>query len=160
MTEYHIRPTEPHDQKMLKQFMIEHWHDERVIAHGVVYYPHLLPGFLAVQEERWLGVVTYSISASQCEIVSLDSLEEGIGIGSRLIQAVMSSARRVGCKRVWQITSNDNMAALHFYQKRGFKLVAVHRDAIQQARLIKPSIPLLGHAGIPMQDEIELEYCL
>ncbi len=157
MIDYTIRPIQAADQEALRQFMTTHWYDERIIAHGMVYYPHLLPGFIAVQAERWSGVITYSITAMQCEIISLNSLEERRGIARSLIEAVSSTARQAGCTRLWLITTNDNIAALYFYQKRGFQLVAIHRNAIQQARLIKPNIPLLGHAGIPIQDEIELE---
>ena len=53
--------------------------------------------------------------------------------------------------------TNDNTAALRFYQKYGFALVAVHRNAIEQDRLLKPEIPFTGNDGIPLRDEIELE---
>ncbi|MCG0275770.1 MAG: hypothetical protein L5655_06315 [Thermosediminibacteraceae bacterium] len=46
---------------------------------------------------------------------------------------------------------------MKFYQKRGFLLVAVHRNALEQARKLKPEIPLIGIDGIPLRDEIELE---
>jgi hypothetical protein len=36
-------------------------------------------------------------------------------------------------------------------------LVAVHRNAVEQARRIKPQIPAVGSDGIPLRDEIELE---
>jgi hypothetical protein len=61
---------------------------------------------------------------------------------------------------VWLITSNDNLNALRFYQRRGYRLAAVHRDAIVLARQIKPEIPLVGDFGIPLTDEIELEKLL
>ena len=53
--------------------------------------------------------------------------------------------------------SNDNPPALRFYQKRGFALVAVHANAVERSRQIKPEIPLIGRGGIPIRDEIELE---
>ena len=59
-----------------------------------------------------------------------------------------------------QSTTNDNLNALRFYQKRGFVLVAVHRNAMEQARKLKPEIPLIGNDGIPLRDEIELEMLL
>jgi RimJ/RimL family protein N-acetyltransferase len=73
---------------------------------------------------------------------------------------VKEVARQHGCQRVWLITTNDNLNALRFYQKRGFELVAVHRRAIDEARKIKPEIPLIGEYGIPIRDEIELEIAL
>lgn len=64
------------------------------------------------------------------------------------------------CFRLWLITTNDNLAAIGYYQKRGFSLVAVHRNALEEARKIKPTIPLIGIDGIPLRDEIELEILL
>jgi hypothetical protein len=58
------------------------------------------------------------------------------------------------------ITTNDNTAALRFWQKRGFKLLRVHRNAVEKSRKLKPEIPLTGNDGIPIRDEIELEMML
>jgi hypothetical protein len=58
------------------------------------------------------------------------------------------------------ITTNDNTKALRFWQKRGFRLAAVHRNAVEKSRKIKPEIPLTGNDGIPIKDEIELEMAL
>ena len=58
------------------------------------------------------------------------------------------------------ITTNDNLNALRFYQKRGFELVAVHPHAVDEARRIKLEIPMLGEDEIPIRDEIELEMLL
>jgi len=92
-----------------------------------------------------------------CEIITLDSDQRGIGVGSALICMVEEAAEQAGCSRLWLITSNDNLPALGFYQRRGFELVAVHRRAIEQARQLKPQIPYIGFEGIPIRDEIELE---
>ncbi|MNN86607.1 Acetyltransferase (GNAT) family protein [compost metagenome] len=93
-----------------------------------------------------------------CEIVSLDSRQENLGAGTKLIELVNREAARLGCSKVWLITSNDNTRAIRFYQKRGFDMVAVHREAITEARKLKPSIPLLGYDGIPVRHEVEFEY--
>ncbi|NWG75746.1 MAG: GNAT family N-acetyltransferase [Rubrivivax sp.] len=69
-------------------------------------------------------------------------------------------ARQVRCTRVWLLTTNDNVNALRFYQKRGFVLAALHREAVAHARQIKPEIPLSGEYGIPIRDELELEMML
>jgi Acetyltransferase (GNAT) family len=68
--------------------------------------------------------------------------------------------REAGCRRVWLITTNDNLRALRFYQRRGFRLVAVHPDALARSRELKPSIPEIGLDGIPLRDELELELLL
>ena len=97
------------------------------------------------------------IANDECELISLDSLVEGIGVGTRLIEAVRGAAVSAGCRRLWLITTNDNTVALRFYQKRGFELATVHRNALDASRRLKPSIPRIGIDGIPLRDEIELE---
>jgi len=77
-----------------------------------------------------------------------------------LINAVVEQARGRKCRRVWLVTTNDNLHALAFYQKRGFELVAVHRGAVNESRKIKPVISLIGMHNIPLRDEIELEMIL
>ena len=104
-----------------------------------------------------IGFACYHIEGDACELVTLDSMHEGIGVGSALITAVAAAAQSAGCKRLWLITTNDNLHALGFYQKRGFALVAVYRNAMQVTRQLKPMLPLIGNNGIPLRDEIELE---
>jgi hypothetical protein len=50
------------------------------------------------------------------------------------------------------------MKAIRFYQLRGFSLIAIHRNAIEESRKLKPEIPLIGIDGIPIKDEIEMEF--
>src|SRR2546421_9273940 len=155
-----VRPLTPEDREWVRQFIIEHWGDTIVVAHGKVYYPHTLPGFVAMLKRNRVGLLTYSLEDENCEIVTIDSIKPGIGIGTLLIKAVTRVARAAGCKRLWLITTNDNLHALRFYQKRGFTLVTVHRNAIDASRQLKPSISLIGNDQIPLHDEIELEMML
>ena len=90
----------------------------------------------------------------------MNSLVERIGVGSALIDAVKKVAASAGCRRLWLITTNDNTAALRFWQKRGFWLAAVYPNAIAESRLLKLEIPLTGNDNIPIRDEIELEMIL
>jgi ribosomal protein S18 acetylase RimI-like enzyme len=148
------------DLPRLRRFWIEHWGGEEMLAHGVVYRPEQLEGFVVEEGEEWIGLLTFFIEADECEVTSLDSLRAGQGIGSRLIDKVIEEARARNCKRLFLITTNDNLNALGFYQKRGFELVAVHRGAVNESRKRKPTIPLVGMNGIPLRDEIELEMSL
>jgi len=87
----------------------------------------------------------------------LDSLSENRGIGTRLLEEVIKISRNNGCNRVWLITSNDNTNAMRFYQKRGFEFKEVYINAIEDARKIKPQIPIVGYDNIPIKHEIEME---
>jgi len=155
-----IRPLEDADREWVQQLMCERWGAEEVVVHGTIYYPADLPGFVALQGERPAGLITYHIEGNACELVTIDSLVSDMGIGTALLDAVAQAAVSAGCARLWLITTNDNIDALRFYQKGGFRLVAVHRGAVDESRALKPSIPLMGEHGIPIRDEIELEKML
>ena len=47
---------------------------------------------------------------------------------------VRNAAIEAGCTRLWLITTNDNLRALGFYQKRGWKLAKLHKCLIDEAR--------------------------
>jgi ribosomal protein S18 acetylase RimI-like enzyme len=152
-----LRRLSPDDLPRLRQFWIEHWGGEEMIARGKIYRPEQLEGFVVEAGTEWVGLLTFVIEDGECEVTSLDSLREGKGIGSRLIEQAMTEARARGCRRLFLITTNDNLNALGFYQKRGFQMAALYRGAVNESRKIKPGIPLVGYNNIPLRDEIELE---
>jgi ribosomal protein S18 acetylase RimI-like enzyme len=131
-----------------------------MVTRGVARDASSLPAFVAVQGGEIVGLATFHVEGDECEIVSLDSLREGRGIGSALVAAVRQDATRHGCRRLWLITTNDNLEAIRFYQRRGMRLVAVHPGAVDEARRLKPSIPLIGAHGIAIHDELEFELIL
>jgi ribosomal protein S18 acetylase RimI-like enzyme len=135
----------------------ERWSDEIVVGHGVVYRPHLLPGLVVTDAGERLGLLTYTIDGDACEIVTIDAMVEGRGVGSLLIESIADVAREAGCTRLWLITTNDNVRAQGFYRAKGFDVVAVHEGAVGLSRERKPSIPLVNDAGVPIQDEVEME---
>jgi ribosomal protein S18 acetylase RimI-like enzyme len=145
------------DISWVEAFARERWGSEAVVSRGRVHRLADLPGIVARREGQVAGLVTYRIDGQSCEIVSIDSVEEGRGVGTALIGAAVDRARAAGCSRIWLITTNDNLGALRFYQRRGFVLVALHRDAVTRAREQKPEIPLTGMYGIALRDELELE---
>ena len=65
-----------------------------------------------------------------------------------------------GCTQIVVITTNDNLNALAFYQKRGFLLSKLYCGAFDNIRKVKPNLPELGENNIPLNDEIELIYKL
>lgn len=142
------------DAPRLRQLWTDEWAADTVIVHQEVFRPEQLEGFVV---DDWAGVVTYLVRDSECEIISLNSPEPNRGVGSALIEAVVEEARRHACRRVFLSTTNDNLRALGFYQRRGFAIAAVRLRALNETRRRKPAIPLIGENGIPLRDEIELE---
>jgi ribosomal protein S18 acetylase RimI-like enzyme len=108
--------------------------------------------------DAYWGVLTYIVDRDQCEILTLHTAEQWQGVGTALVEAVERLATRQGCRRLWLITTNDNLDALRFYQRRGFRLAALHPGAVDDSRArLKPEIPTVGDYGIPLQDEVELD---
>jgi GNAT superfamily N-acetyltransferase len=155
-----IRPREAADQAAAREFLTRHG-SLRVARLGELLHPLDHPALVAVAADgQLLSMLTYVPGQDwqQCEILTLHAGERWHGAGSALIEAIGHLARRQGCTRLWVITTNDNVDALRFYQRRGFCLVRVHRDAVDRSRAsLKPEIPPVGSYGIPLRDEIELE---
>jgi GNAT superfamily N-acetyltransferase len=127
----------------------------RVARLGRLEHPLEHPSFMAVEDGRVVGVVTYVPGGASCEILALHADPPGRGVGTALIEAVAAEAR---ARRLWLITTNDNTDALRFYQRRGFELAELHRGAVDRSRAtLKPEIPAIGDHGIPIRDELVLE---
>jgi N-acetylglutamate synthase-like GNAT family acetyltransferase len=160
---FHIRPVTIKDRAWVAQFLDDHWKSTKIVSRGQTYFGHLLDGFAAIEGTedapgKPIGLALYRYDTNSCEILTLDSLQPKTGIGAALLEAVKQTAQQAGCVRVWLIITNDNLNALHFYQKRGWHLAAVYPDALTEARRLQPQIPLIGQNGIPIRDELELEW--
>ena len=132
--------------------MLESWGSDVVVLQGRLYRPVELPAFIAEQDKERIGLVTYILKKETCEVVSLNSLQPGLGIGTLLLNAVKQIALINGCVEMELFTTNDNTTALHFYQKYGFYLEELIKNGVASDRLIKPEIPLKADNGIPIRD--------
>ena len=142
---------------MLAWLVAELWGSELVAVHGSVLRPAELPGFIAERSRRVVGLLTYQVQGDVLEIVTLNAIERRAGIGTMLIEAAAGAARRFRCHEVRLTTTNDNVDALRFYQRRGYRLAALYPGAVDEARRQKPAISAVGRDGIPLRDELELE---
>jgi GNAT superfamily N-acetyltransferase len=145
----------------VEEFFTAHWGSPEMVISSGVYDCSKLDGYAFFNEkEEITGLITYFIQDTECEIISLDSIEEGRGIGTALIREVEKTAETKGCSCVKLVTTNDNLSALKFYQKRGYHLSNLYKNAVEKARKLKPEIPMVSDEGIPIRDEIELEKVL
>ena len=144
----------------INDFIIHQWFTMEMVVHGESIDLGKAEGWYACEGHEIVGLVTYHILGNEMEILSLDSLIENKGTGTALLHQALSEARDAGLERVSLITTNDNLHALRFYQKRGFDIIRFYHNALDDARKIKPEIPLTGMDGIPLKHEIELELLL
>lgn len=154
-----IREINEENREKVVSFFREHWGSSEMVISSGIYQCEKLNGFIFEDNKQIICLVTYVIKdyENEIEIISLDSLSEGKGIGSALIEKVENIARQKQIHIVSLITTNDNLNALKFYQKRGYRIISVISDAVNKARKLKPSIPLIGNDGIPLKDELILK---
>jgi GNAT superfamily N-acetyltransferase len=150
---------EPHDSERpwIERQLRESWGSPLIVSRGQVHDASRLPALVAAKGDDLVGLSTFRLTAAECELVTLDSFHRAQGIGSALLARVAEEASRRGCRRLWLITTNDNLDAIRFYQRRGLRLAAVHFGAADEARRIKPTIPWVGSYGIHLHDELEFE---
>ncbi|MFC1898604.1 GNAT family N-acetyltransferase [Candidatus Cloacimonadota bacterium] len=155
-----IRKIKPFDKLWIDNLFIREWGSTKIVTQGKLYDVNDLLGFIAEIGIKRVGFITYRIDHDECEVISLNSLKSGLGIGKVLLSEVIEQARNNNCKRVWLITTNDNRKAQKFYEHLGWELVKIHKNAIAISRKLKPEIPLLGFNDIPIRDEFKYELIL
>lgn len=144
-------------RNLVNEFFIENWFSTDMSLRGEIIDCTKVDGFLIQEDNAIIGLITYTFFGDICEIVSLDSKKENIGIGSALLKEAEKIAIDNNCKKMRLIATNDNMRALQFYQKRGYCLTRLYQNAMEEVRKVKPNVPLIGENDIPLRDEIELE---
>ncbi|MFC3505145.1 GNAT family N-acetyltransferase [Micromonospora krabiensis] len=153
-----VRVAGPGDRAAVDALHEREWGGPYVIGHDTRYDLRTLPTLVAVDGAgAVVGALAHHREGDGLEVVSVVAARPGGGAGSALLDAAAQAARAAGLARLWLITSNDNLRALRFYQRRGLRLVGVDRGAVDRARRLKPEIPLIGEDGIPLHDELILE---
>jgi ribosomal protein S18 acetylase RimI-like enzyme len=161
VTRYTLRAIEPADRQVVTALLVREWGAVEVVALslGGVVDASALPGLLAEQDGAVVGLLTYLVDGQDVELVTINAFTGG-GVGSALLTRLIDDLRGTGATRIRLTTTNDNLRALRFYQRAGFVLTALRPGAVAEARKLKPQIPELGHDGIPIRDELELEFTL
>ena len=152
-----VRPPGDDERREVFALWTERWGSPRVVSRGRMHEPLGYPMLVAAGPDGIAGALTYDVRDGEMEAVTVDAFIEGAGAGRALIEAAAAEARRLGCRRLWLITTNDNTPALRFYQRCGMTLAALRRDAVAESRRLKPEIPETGLDGIPIRDELEFE---
>jgi GNAT superfamily N-acetyltransferase len=153
--DYTIRKIDSVLREKVQPILDNSWRSPLIAINGKLWDSRTMQGFAAVCGDEILGYLLYEFHNGECEIMVLESVAQNIGIATALIEQVKQTARVNGTSKLIVQTSNDNIHAIRFYQRRGFTIRNVRVGAMEAARKLKPSIPLIGEAGIPIRDEIE-----
>lgn len=154
-----LEPVSSANADFVRRQLVEHWMSTTIVSLGVAYQADRLGGFVARVDGQPRGHLTYIASERGLEVITVAASRDDAGIGTRLLDAAESHARSIGATRLFLTTTNDNLRALRFYQRRGMRMVAVHRGMMDRYRAEHKPIPWIGLNGIPLRDEIEME-CL
>lgn len=155
---FEIRPMT--DRAALEALLRQRWSDGTVFVRGRLVTPQNVEAFGAYCDGALQGVATWLVEQGTLYLLTLNNITDRRGVGGALLAAMLDMGRRKGFPFMRAMLSNDNLPALRFYQKRGFRIIAVHCGVVDMMREIKPSIPAIGLDGIPIRDEIELEILL
>lgn len=151
-----IRRVALEERVALARLVADRWGSTQIVSRATVHDTEAAEAFVAVRGDQIVGSATYVVSGDEAELLTLDSIDEGEGTGGALVEAVAAAAAAAHAKQLVLSTTNDNLRALGFYQRRGFRLAELHPGAADRARERKPSIPLVGSSGIPIRDELVL----
>jgi GNAT superfamily N-acetyltransferase len=148
-----VRRATGDDAAWLAAVFRERWGGTTMLVHGEELDLTALPAFV-YGEHAGVAVVRFGEPA---ELVLLHALVPGRGVGTALLDAVAAMLRERGTRALVATTTNDNLEALRFYQRHGFRLRALRAGAVDAARERKPAIPRVADNGIPISDELDLE---
>jgi ribosomal protein S18 acetylase RimI-like enzyme len=144
-------PSRVEDRPALEAYLHDH-NALHVARGGELFDSSDHPALLAWSGDQLVGAATYVIGGADCELLTLHVSRQFKGTGSALLSAVQGIARRNDCTRLSVVTTNDNVDALRFYQRRGFRLAGLRPRAVNESReTLKPEIPASGSHGIPLE---------
>ncbi|HET8672035.1 MAG TPA: GNAT family N-acetyltransferase, partial [Thermoleophilaceae bacterium] len=128
-----VRPLRDDERSWLAERLRESWGSHRVVSRGRLRDASKLDALVCEGDGERLGAATLEFRDGDCELVTLDAFDQGRGAGSALLAAAADEARTKGCGRLWLVTTNDNLRALRFYQRRGLRLAALHAGGSDEA---------------------------
>jgi ribosomal protein S18 acetylase RimI-like enzyme len=127
----------------------------KIVAFGEVMDIEQMPAIVALLTDEPAGALAYRIHGDALHIVALatDPMWQRSGVGGHLLAEVELLARRLNLTRLVVATTNDNLPALFFYQRRGYRLT----DLVVNSVLNHTRQEVAGFGGIPVRDEVRLE---
>jgi N-acetylglutamate synthase-like GNAT family acetyltransferase len=156
-----VRRVSPDDRRWIAEVITAEFASTRLVSRGrVLEDASILDGFIVENDGRPVGCALWHEIDGDAELAVIATTYRGAGAGTALLDAVVDYSRASGWNRLWLITTNDNTDALRLYQRAGWDWVAWHRDAVSDARPLKPELPVTGAHDIPIRHEIELEFPL
>lgn len=150
-----VREATESDRAAARELFERDFGRTEIVSFGEVMNIDAMPALVAVMYDEPSGALAYRLLGDALHIVALatDPMWQRSGVGGHLIAEAELLARRLELARLLVSTTNDNLPALYFYQRRGYRLIELVPDSfVRQTGRVVP-----GFAGIPVRDEIRLE---
>ena len=80
------------NREAVNEFLKEHWYATTMVLRGEILDMTRVEGFFLEEEGAILALLTYRFDGKVFEILSLDSLRENEGIGTRMVAEAMDMA--------------------------------------------------------------------
>ncbi|HEY7847519.1 MAG TPA: GNAT family N-acetyltransferase [Candidatus Limnocylindria bacterium] len=159
MAEVTVRDLVPADHDWARSLIVGMQGSPLVARLGELIDPLTLEGMVAERDGAPVGLASVvETPAKGLEVLLLLSDPSGIGAGTALLETARQVATASGHHRLWLVTTNDNLPAIHFYLRRGLHVAAVHAGAVDADRALKPEIPAVNEVnGLPIRDLVEME---
>lgn len=148
--------TEPVDQEYIRKYWESTW-GLPVVSTRRSYNPEDVQGL--VYRDEWgeaQGLITWHIEGDSAELVTVDAYQQGRHIGGRLLTAAEAELLKRGGRHLMIVTTNDNLRAIGFYVRHGYRITKLDLDGVERVRKLKPDVPRTGHDGLPLRDMLEL----
>jgi GNAT superfamily N-acetyltransferase len=147
-----VRKSKSADHIWINEFLRCHWGGLHSVINGAEIDLTTMPALIAGDHD---GIAIFR-EFPKPELLLLHVITTSSGVGSALLDALATFLQLRGRSTLSVTTTNDNVAALAFYQRYGFRLKELRLNKVEEARIVKPSIPAIAENGIPVRDEIEL----
>jgi ribosomal protein S18 acetylase RimI-like enzyme len=153
-----VREATDADRAAARELFARDFGRTKIVAYGEVMDIDQMPALVAVRYADPSGALAYRLHGDALHIVALatDPMWQRSGVGGHLVAEAELIARRLKLRRLVVSTTNDNLPALYFYQRRGYRMT----DFVPSSIIMHTGQEVAGFAGIPVRDEVRLEKTL
>ena len=150
-----VREATPADREKALALFARDFGPAQLVAYGEAISLEHAAALVAETDHEIAGALAWRPFDGALHILALatDPMWQRAGVGGYLVAEAELLARRQDLPRVIVTISNDNLPALYFYQRRGYRISAILRDSIAAHTRGQQ---VAGFAGIPILDEIQL----
>jgi GNAT superfamily N-acetyltransferase len=149
------------DKSPIAALMVKHWGSPRMLVGMHTYDVTEIDAHgLFDENDNLIAFASWKIRDKNMVLCALHSSLEGHGIARQMLEELKGHARSLGARAIRSMVGNDNMPALGFYQKNGFRFATLYVGAVDAYRSVMPGMITHGYMGIPVHDALELELVL